>query len=492
MSLLTTRRALFCLLILGGIVTLYAPATPLPAEAAQATIPSTVRPTVYIPYFTGETYTSAMGIFWFGRVNDRENYADVRISYDDRELYVRVAIFDRYVWYDPKPNLDKLDHWDAVSLYLSPDPAAGDAHFSPKRFVAQVSDWQDDANYQAAWSQEDGAWMRMPIPFTTKTGWRGGGPNNNAKNERGWTLAYRLPFSSFGLDGPPPAGTVWRIAAVVHDRDDQAGTPIPDQVWPQDLNRDQPQTWGRLHFGLLPAYTPPAVENRQTFTIRHGLNGTVVPDAEVGGTTTCGHGVDFWRDWGNLNYAGREHFNIQNQIDVVDWPCFAKYYVTFPLDTLPPDKVVISATLTLHQFGNSGQGWEPGPIGSTIQVFAVEDAWDESTLTWNNAPLANANVARTWVEPVATTPPWPGIPHTWDLSQTVAEIHATGGPLRLALYSADGAYHSGKYFVSSDTGDWNAGARPTLRVTLGDPIEATSPNPPPTHNHSLYLPALVR
>lgn len=489
---MTTRHYLFCLMILGILACLHPSVTLRPADAAQATIPSFSRPTVYIPYFAERTQTSPMGLFWFGRVNDRENYADVRISYDANELYIRVAIFDRYVWYDTKPNLDKLDLWDAVSLYLSPDPSVGNARFSPKRFVAQVSDWQDDINYQAAWSQEDGAWARAPIPFTTKTGWRGGGPNDNTKNERGWTLSYRLPFSSFGLDGPPPAGTVWRIAAVVHDRDDKEGTPIPDQIWPADLNRDQPQSWGRLHFGLPATYAPPVAENSQSFAIRHGLDGAVVPDAEVGGTTTCGHGVDFWRDWGNLNYAGGEYFNIQNQIDVVDWPCFAKYYVTFPLDTLPPGKIVISATLTLHQFGNAGQGWEPAPIGSTIQVFTVNDAWDESTLTWNNAPLANANVARAWVEPVKTAPKWPGIPHTWDLSRAFAERYATGGPLRLALYSADGAYHSGKYFVSSDTGEWNAQARPTLYVTLGDPTEAAAPTPPPVGNNSTYLPFLTR
>jgi hypothetical protein len=258
------------------------------------------------------------------------------------------------------------------------------------------------------------------------------------------------------------------------------------------LNRDQPQTWARLVFGLPPSYKPPAVDNSQSFTIRHGLDGAIVPDAEVGGTTTCASGLDFWRDWGNLNYAGREHFNIQNQIDVVDWPCFARYYVTFPLDKLPPGKVVISATLTLHQFGNSGQGWDPAPLGSNIQAFTVDQPWDEATLTWNNAPTAKSYVARAWVDPVTTTPKWPGIPHTWGLSSAVTESYTAGGPLRLALYSADGAYHSGKYFVSSDTGDWNAQARPTLRVTLGDPTGAASPTPPPRHNHSVYLPSLMR
>jgi uncharacterized repeat protein (TIGR01451 family) len=52
----------------------------------------------------------------------------------------------------------------------------------------------------------------------------------------------------------------------------------------------------------------------------------------------------------------------------------------------------------------------------------------------------------------------------------VAEAYASGNPLGLALYESDWYYHSGKYFVSSDTGDWNQVARPTLRILWGDPI----------------------
>jgi len=46
-----------------------------------------------------------------------------------------------------------------------------------------------------------------------------------------------------------------------------------------------------------------------------------------------------------------------------------KYYVTFPLTALPPGKVVVSATLTLHQFGNS----QPDAAKpSLVQVLTVE------------------------------------------------------------------------------------------------------------------------
>ncbi len=52
----------------------------------------------------------------------------------------------------------------------------------------------------------------------------------------------------------------------------------------------------------------------------------------------------------------------------------------------------------------------------------------------------------------------------------MAEAYALGTPLRLALYEADYAYHSGKYFYSSDVSDWNAEGCPTLAITWGRAI----------------------
>jgi hypothetical protein len=188
----------------------------------------------------------------------------------------------------------------------------------------------------------------------------------------------------------------------------------------------------------------------------------------VGGTipSLCpGDSSYIWNEWGNANFGNEATFNVQNQSDVADWPCFAKYYVTFPLDAVPQGKVVISATLTLHQIGGSiPDQAEP----SLIQVLTVGEAWDEATVTWNNAPLALENVAAVWVDPTGF-PGWPGIPRAWDVSGVVAQAHAAGTPLRLVLYEADDAYHSGKHFVASETGDWNEVARPTLQVVWGDP-----------------------
>lgn len=111
----------------------------------------------------------------------------------------------------------------------------------------------------------------------------------------------------------------------------------------------------------------------------------------------------------------------------------AKYYVTFPLDGISSGKTIISATLTLHQFGNAG-GSEAQP--SWIQLLiASGDYWQEATITWNNAPLAYENIGGQWVDPLITFPGWPGVPCTWDVSYAVARAYARGEPLRLIIYT---------------------------------------------------------
>ena len=428
---------------------------------------------VNAPYFDGAVKYSEMAVSWFGRITPTENYADVRMGYNRDKLVVNVAAFDRRLWYDTSPSATDLTAWDAVTIYLSLDGGPGSTlGANAYRFVGQLTWWEEPrTQWQAAYRHNGTAWTAATLPFATASGWRGDVPNTDV-DDRGWNISFGIPFSSLGLAGPPPQGTTWRLAIVLHDRDDAVGTPIPDKTWPETMAADQPATWGVLNFGV-PSYTPPAATPGGTVTIRHKLNGATVSDAAVGGYAVCGAGTDYWTQWGNTTEsfysADHDRFNVQNQSDISDWPCFSKYYVTFPLNSLPTGKVVVSATLKLHQIGNAGEGWTPAPQPSFIQVLTVDRAWDEATLTWNNAPLASENITGSWVDPLPAFPGWPGVPRQWNVSRAVAQAYATGQPLRLALYSADEPYHSGRYFSSSDIGDWNAVGRPTLTVAWGEP-----------------------
>lgn len=446
-------------------------------------MPSRVR-RVNAPYFAGNISYAQTAIFWYGQVTRDTVYTDVRVGYNDTELYINLAVFDRLLWYDTTPDRATLTEWDGATLYLALDGPVGEAlNERTLRLDGQLTWWEKSrTGWQAAYRGGSAGWAAEELPFTTNAGWCGDEPNN-AKEDRGWALTFHVPFSSLGLDGPPPQGTVWGLGLKTHNRNaGTAGAPVARTTWPEGLDDTRPATWGQLAFGR-PVRVPSTLP-AQTMMVRHRLNGTTVLEGAVGGGSMCGGGKDYWTEWGQANTVGEAFFNVQNQSDVSDWPCFSKYYVTFPLDDLPAGKEIASASLTLHNWGNAGEGWEPGPQPSYIQVLSVGESWTPDTLSWNSAPLARENLAGTWVYPVDSYPGYPGYAYTWDVSRAVEEAYAAGEPVRLVVYSADAAYHSGRYFYSSATEDMNAEGRPTLSVTWGEPGNM----PPP----SLWLPLVWR
>lgn len=425
------------------------------------------RPRVNAPYVNGSQNIplSRQAVFWFGQVTPLSNHANVRVGYNDQRLQVTLHIFDQYLWYNRSPAAADLINWDAATLYLNLNGNSGTAPGAQSyRFRAQLSNYQERSPFEAAYRGNGAGWQPSNTPFNTRIEWRGEGLNDLVP-DRGWVVVYEIPFSSLGLAGRPAEGTSWGMALAVHDRDDVVGATLEQTWWPTAAGDAQPSTWGRLHFGA-PQYAPPFASAGDWVTVRQGLNGAQVPDAHVGGHSNCGdpYGPQYFPGWGSSNYSGYNQVNIQNQWDVADWPCFSRYYVTFPLDQIPPGKVVISATLTLYQFGNSNpQGAEP----SRIQVLTVDEDWSETAITWNNAPLAVENIDVRRVDPVPNNQTsWAGVPRTWNVSRAVAQALSANSPLRLALYSADGAYHSGKYFYSSNADEM--GQRPVLRVLWGD------------------------
>jgi hypothetical protein len=438
------------------------------APEAEAAVSDPAVRRINVPYFNGEVRYAETAVVWFGKVTSTENFADIRIGYNAQHLYINLAIYDRHLWYNPQPSPESFHLEDSVSIYLSPQggplSAAGTDLY---RFDSMLSWWEERSGFQAAYKSSGGSWTLANIPFTTRTGWRGNAPNNNSGDDRGWNATFVIPFSSLGLQEAPPQGSFWSIGVAVHDKDEPNAAPIAKKYWPDAFDPAIIESWGELRYGI-PIFTAPALPEAGQARIRHKENGAYVPGAAVGGGTDCGDGLSFWTQWGNTPSPGSESnsvFNVQNQQDVADWPCFSRYYLTFPLDSIPGDKIILSATLTIHQMGSSGGGDWGAPSPSYIQVFTVREDWSETALTWNNAPLARENVSGAWVSAVESQPEWPGIPWEWDLSAALAEAYRSGEPLRLALYSADEQYHSGKYFVSSYTGDWNYRARPALTVS---------------------------
>jgi hypothetical protein len=462
-------------LLLKSRVSAQAEGNPIYIPVIYKNWPPPPKARVNIPYFGNndviQSHFTEMAIFWFGNISPSENYADVRIGYNNSELVIYAAIFDRRLWYDTTPTIDDLTNWDALTLLLDTSSVSNPAPTSTAyKFIAQFSRSPEAAartNYQAAYRGNGTGWVTQAISFSTISGWRGTETNDDT-NDRGWAMTFRIPFSSLGLTGSSLQGKIHHMSLILHDRDSGSGGPLAPKYWPKDSDSTEPATWAHIHYGM-PAYISPPASNQQTTVIRHKLNGAAVPDAAVGGTTgnLCPGDESFiWSTWGNLNFGKAADFNIQNQSDLADWPCFSKYYINYPLDSLPAGKVIVSATLTLYHWSNSGSLALAKP--SYIHVMSAASNWTETSLTWNNAPLVRENFAAAWV-PVQTGCTWPCTPRTWNVSRAVAQAYQEGIPLRLVFYSTDSDYHSGKFFTTSDTGDWNAAGRPKLEVVWGNP-----------------------
>jgi hypothetical protein len=426
-------------------------------------------PIVNIPYFNGEIKGHETAIVWFGKITPNDNYSDVRLGYNNTTLWVRVSIIDRRLWYDTTPSLDDFTKWDSVSLFLNLDDQgtrmdSGNVY----RFDAQLTWFESRGAYQAAFEGTNSGWVSSPLSFTTQSQWWGFPQPNDDKDDRAWRVVFSIPFQSLGLSGPPAQGSKWRIAVQTHDRDNAKGNPaIPDQVWPQSMKPDLPGSWEQMHFGF-PAYQPPQAQATQTISLRNGLNGITVLDAAVGGNTNCGGGIELWSAWGEHASPGIRDLNVQNQGNTDDWPCFSKIYITFPLTSLSPNKTILQAKLTLHQSGQAtGFATDPPEAqNSLIQVFQVDQGWDEATVSWNNAPPPIENVSQAWVGSITLAEL--GAPRVWDVTRVVERVYQTGGPLYLVLYSADYYGPHGKYFFSSNSDDYGGAFRPQLDITLGD------------------------
>lgn len=433
-----------------------------PASPAKAAASASLTPRVNVPYFGKNAVPFGQtAIFWFGDITATDTYTDVRVGYNNSELFIDLQIADSSLWYDTNTSAPNLSKDDNASVYLNTTSTGSGNSY---QFQTGVNGPVRRPNYQQAYTGSGTSWTRANIPFTAVYWWQGHGFNGAL--DYGWSMTYHIPFSSLGLSGPPSQGTSWKLAVQVQNRD-SASTPLPlpSKWWPVSASAADASSWGQMVFGI-PVYQPPQTSTTASYTIRNKLNGQVVTDGMVGGSLSCGHGLNRWTQWGTQSYPGATRINIQSEMYPSDTNCFSKFYITFPLGLLPSGQAVVKATVTLYMYGNAGEQGQSNP--TYIQVATINQDWNPATLCWNNAPMVQENTGSILVntKTKSVVPP-PGIAVTWDVSGALAEAYAAGQPLRLVFYTPADQHNSGKYFFSSSIGDWNAAGRPTLNVTLG-------------------------
>ncbi len=452
-----------------------------PGNPPQTIAATTTRRVNVWKTVSGPVDDNTASIFWFGHETGHNlyNYVDVRVGYTSQYLRIFVTVIDYNLWQMPSEDKDPR-LYDAVAIYLD---TAGDRATTPQPDdYFFVNGWRhswpgenkdayhrDGRGTGSGWSESWSAQWTESVGYS----WYNTGPNNNGNCptapfdcDAGWSTVITLTFSSLGLPGPPAPGAIWGLGVYLYDRDaaEPAALVSPPAMWPETFNANNPSTWGEIAFDP-PRYTPRPAVATGTTVVRRDLGGNVA-DAYVGGGGNCDGG---YLGGGDVNH-GDEGLFVASQSLIGDFPCWSKSYLRFGLTGIPPGKVIISATLTLHLWGNAG--YIPSlSLPSYIHLFTVAEDWSEHTIIWNNAPMAKENLTATWVYPRTDQgPDFPGIPYTWDATQAVAEAYAAGRPLNIALYTADTHFDSSKYFVSSDaSSDWKPEGKPTLRVIWGEP-----------------------
>jgi len=429
---------------------------------------------VNLPYFEDSVSWARSAIFWFSKNElsfPGKNYVDVRMAYTDAALKIRITVIDYYLWYDNGATLTSdLTQYDAVALYLDTQhDQAGTPQLDDYKLLLGLSNFQDTAQYKRDWrgdgSNWDGSWGGTWDGLSGLDYSSTGGPNDNSGNtDYGWTGIISIPWELFGLSNPPDQETLWGFGVLLYDRDDNPPLGAVDpQFWPETFQEGNPASWGEIHFGEA-NYIPKTDLISGEVTIRASSpTDNTVEDAWMGGGGLCAGGHEGGSE---INHGDDVNLFAGSETAATHFPCFNKSYLRFQLDAMPQGVEVISAALTLHLWGNADQSIAP-PY-SYIHLFSVIDDWDEMAIHWNNAPLAHENISAVRVYPYIQNPiVWPGDPYTWDATKAVAEAYQNGESVSFALYSSDSGRDTSKYFKSSEEGDWNLEARPTLVVNYG-------------------------
>ena len=160
-------------------------------------------------------------------------------------------------------------------------------------------------------------------------------------------------------------------------------------------------------------------------------------------------------------------------------------YFRFNLENIPPSAEIENAVLRANsKYGPSGPGGFDDPTSHLVDAVPVDnDDWDESTLTWNNAPPPGTTVFDTKNfqaddfligDPRCEDPDqgrlcW----YSWDVTSYVASEFAGGDPLVSICLKAqnESVYDSAGWFYSKDDSK-----HPYLEVTWSGVVVSISPS----------------
>jgi hypothetical protein len=409
--------------------------------------------------------------------------AKIAAMYDRDALYLSGEIADETPLmnrHDPKINPDKAWDADAVQFRLTLDPTAGypvrETTFDYKGKQAKP-DTRDDIVHLLLWNYTDDGQpcLSMQKGMTYRPGRPDWLPKGLVPADKftaayrkwdggnGYTFEYRIPWSTFGIEGPPtPGGTVagsvnvtWsradglahvRVEGVSYDIMGSSGFPFQSTA-----------CWGKVIFArngdlpreLVEAGVPP--ERQQPLSFSYALpqagevtlqlerpDGTVVRILEPQQSRQAGNQTVAWD---GMDYQGRvlPAGEYRWRGIVAPAPVKAEFRFSVHNSGKPPYTT------------DDGKGGWGGDHGTPKDVVAVENGM---LLSWSGAEYGSGTIRVT----LDGTKQW-GIP-------SCAEHLATDG----VRYYAAGDHHSGTTIGIFEV----ATARPAL---IGNTVAGLAPPP---------------
>ena len=157
------RKSIYVLLMIGPMLGFMTASSPAQLPLRRVNVPDLDGGVPFAP-----------AIFWLGKVDMDNNYADVRVWYYSNGLRFVFHITDRVLWYDASPDPAELTKWDAVSVYIDVAGNSGQAPTSTSYwFVNQL--WE---GREIALRGNGEGWVVDSVPFTASDTWRGNYPWN--------------------------------------------------------------------------------------------------------------------------------------------------------------------------------------------------------------------------------------------------------------------------------------------------------------------------
>ncbi|MEM7332428.1 MAG: hypothetical protein AAF490_10065, partial [Chloroflexota bacterium] len=195
-------KLILVLAIFGSISLIVVSSSTLAAKSHMASGGNST-PLIHLPYFANEVLLSQRAIFWFGDLSNTNNYADVRVGYNDENIVVQIPVFDRLLYFDNTPTVAELEDWDSVSLYLNLDGAVGNAPTTASYwFIGQHNKSQGSTTHYGVYRGNGTNWVQDSISFSLGSGTQASGFNDQT-NDRGYWVSFVIPFDSLGLAGKP-------------------------------------------------------------------------------------------------------------------------------------------------------------------------------------------------------------------------------------------------------------------------------------------------